>query len=348
MVRVDGYVHHTGDHCGSTSLRNLAGRYDWGVDEPTCFGLAAGLGFTYFELARAPHRGFFGRPLWIEDAFFEHLGIGYERWQPGIAAEPDTDDERWAAVVDRLRDRTAAGDPVMVFTDIFHLEYFDTGTHFAPHTILVVDVDGDEVVLSDSEFDAVQRVPIPDLRAAMGSDAVFDLGYRHLVVTDPEPTVDLATAARAAIETTADAMLDPNRRDRPLGRGSHGLDGIRAFADDLPAWTDLPDPQWTARFAYQNVERRGTGGGAFRSLYARFLHRMIAELPELDPALAERTAAIADDWTSIGETLKTASELDRATDSEFPELLADASDAIRGVADREERLARDLLEAVSN
>ncbi|MFC3957837.1 BtrH N-terminal domain-containing protein [Halovivax cerinus] len=346
MSRADGYAHGTGDHCGSTSLRNLATHYGWGLDEPTCFGLASGLGFTYFDLAESPHRGFFGRPLWIEDTFFDRLGVGYDLRQPGVAPDGSTDDDRWDAIVDRLRTRTAAGDPVMVFTDIYHLAYFDTGTHFAPHTLLVVGVDGDEAILSDSEFDAPQRVPLADLRSAMASDAVFDLGYRHLVVTDSEPTVDVADAARSAIRDTAAYMLDPDAVDRPLGRGAHGVDGLRALADDVPTWPDLPDPRWTARFAYQNVERRGTGGGTFRRLYAAFLDRLVDDLPPIDVELVDRTTTLADEWTAIGTTFESASELDAATEPAFEALLSEASESLHDVADAEERLFRDLVAAV--
>lgn len=334
MTIAEGYAHATGDHCGSTSLRNLAAHFDRECDEPTCFGLASGLGFTYMELPESPHRGFFGRPLWIEDAYFDHLGIGYEIHR----GEP------WEAVVDRLRARTAAGEPVMVFTDIYHLEYFDTDTHFAPHTLLVVGVEDDVAVLSDSEFESLQRVPLEGLRAAMESTYVYDLGRRHLVVTDPEPTVAFADAARTAIADTASYMLDPETRDRPLGRGEHGLPGVRRFAEELPGWTAFENPQWSVRFAYQNVERRGTGGGTFRRLYAKFLDRAAEELPGLDPALAERTRAIADDWTAVGETLKAASETDETAAME--PLLADAQGALYDVADREADLYEDLLAAV--
>ncbi|WP_254863858.1 BtrH N-terminal domain-containing protein [Halovivax gelatinilyticus] len=336
MTGLSGYEHATGDHCGSTSLRNLGAHFGWPVDEPTSFGLASGLGFTYFELPESPHRGFFGRPLWIEDAHFDNRGIAHDLHR----------DEPWEAVEARLRDRTAAGDPVMVYTDIFHLDYFDTGTHFAPHTLLVVGVDGETAVLSDSEFESLQRIPLSQLREAMASDAVFDLSHRHLVVTDAEPTVSLADATRRAIATTARYMLDPESVDRPLGPGAHGLDGIRRFAADLPTWTALPDPQWTVRFAYQNVERRGTGGATFRRLYARFLDRATADHPELDPGLADRTHAIADDWNAIGATLKSASELDSPESVAFESALAEASEAVEAVADRERALYRDLIESV--
>ena len=72
---IAGFEHAPGAHCGSTSLRNLSDYHGWGFDEPTCFGLASGLGFHYRELAESPHRMFVGRPLWLERAFFENLGI---------------------------------------------------------------------------------------------------------------------------------------------------------------------------------------------------------------------------------------------------------------------------------
>jgi hypothetical protein len=75
-MRLAGFEHTPGAHCGSTSLRNLSNHYGWGFDETTCFGLASGLGFHYRELGGSPHRMFVGRPLWLERAFFENLVSG--------------------------------------------------------------------------------------------------------------------------------------------------------------------------------------------------------------------------------------------------------------------------------
>lgn len=41
------YPHTPGDHCGSASLRNVADHYEWGFDEAACFGIGAGIGFSY-------------------------------------------------------------------------------------------------------------------------------------------------------------------------------------------------------------------------------------------------------------------------------------------------------------
>jgi hypothetical protein len=59
-------------------------------------------------------------------------------------------------------------------------------------------------------------------------------------------------------------------------------------------WAQAPDWSWCARFAYQVIERRGTGGGNFRRLYARFLSEARPAPGRGLSALSARMAAIAD------------------------------------------------------
>ncbi|EFW91447.1 hypothetical protein ZOD2009_15111, partial [Haladaptatus paucihalophilus DX253] len=124
------------------------------------------------------------------------------------------------------------------------------------------------------------------------------------------------------------------------GWHSQGIDGIRRFAADLPSWTALEDSGWCARFAYQNIERRGTGGGAFRRLYADFLDHVASDL-ELEGEIPDRFHAVADDWTGLGDTLKEASEVEGEKQGA---LFEDASEQAAALADREERLFTRLRE----
>ena len=344
-MRLDGFEHAPGAHCGSTSLRNLAAYHGWGFDEPTCFGLASGLGFNYRELPESPHRMFVGRPMWLERAFFDNLGIDV------TDREGEDFETAWAEVRGRLDD----GDPVMVFVDLFHLDYYDTSTHFAPHSLLLVGYDEEAdateaphadadagtgvVYTSDSEFEEIRALPVSSLRAAWSSDWVVSLPNRYLVPRG-DPTVETDEATARAIHTTATYMLDTGTSRYPLWPGAtHGLSGIRALADDLPSWADLPDPGWATRFAYQNVERRGTGGGAFRGLYAPFLERFGAAVGL--EGVGDRMGAIAEGWTAVGETLREASETDDAAD--LPPHLESAGESVHELADREETLYEEVL-----
>ncbi|MFC6837482.1 BtrH N-terminal domain-containing protein [Halomarina ordinaria] len=334
-MRVPDYEHGTGRHCGSTSLRNLSRFHGWGFDEPTCFGLASGLGFTYFDLPTPPHRAFFGRPPFLERAFLETLGIGYDR-RAG---------EDWETAWAGIKAHLDAGRPVLVFADIYHLDYFGTDTHFSPHALLAVGYEETSedvfVHLSDSEFPEEQRVPVDSLRRALSvsSEESYPTENRYLAVTDPEVRVPVGEAVRTATESTARYMLDPQSGAYdPGGFGVHGLTGVRAFAADLPTWTELPDPRWTTRFAYQNVERRGTGGGAFRGLQRDFFRSVDHPYGE---AVTEEMAAIADDWTAVGATLRDASEAD---DAGLERGLRAASASVEACADREAALYRSLLD----
>jgi hypothetical protein len=78
---------------------------------------------------------------------------------------------------------------------------------------------------------------------------------------------------------------------------------------ELDAWQDLDDWQWCARFTYQIIEKRGTGGGGFRLMYADFLNEAAAHLPqiaavELDSQMRRLAAA----GTELALSLRQVSE----------------------------------------
>lgn len=337
------YRHRPGAHCGSTSLRNLSDHYGWGFDEAECFGLGAGVGFSYSDDGPAD-RMIMGRAPHLESAFFEHLGI----------AVTDTAGQDRAAAWDALAERVAEG-PVLVFVDLGYLPYFGTETHFGPHTILVTAIEGERVTVSDSEFDDPQTVDRDAFDRAWSSDQGFGpLERRWLAVDDPAVTATVETATRDAIERACRSMREGGDGCGSQGGdswedqngeswGTQGVAGIRAFAEALPDWNALDDPKWTARFAYQNIERRGTGGGAFRHLYADFLDSLGTEVGP-GSVLADRTYAVADDWTTVAMTLQLASE--EAAPADRRERFETAAAQVGAIADEEAALFEDLAAAV--
>jgi hypothetical protein len=332
MQRLD-LAHEAGNHCGSTALRDLSTYYGWGFDEPTCFGLASGLGFSFIEQPDPPERLFFGRSNWLEWVFFEHLGIDHELHEGQSFADA------WDAITTRVD----IGEPVMIFTDLYYLDYYGSDTHFSPHSLLVVGYEDDRVHLADSEFDDIQTLPLDSLEAALTSDHVVPLQCRYLTVEDPTITVPVDAATATAILETVRYMLEPASASRPADAfGRQGVPAIRALAADLPNWSDLVDPDRAARFAYENVERRGTGGGAFRHMYAEFL-ATAADRLSLPPAVPDRMREIAADWTAFGGLLQAAAHAETARRRS---LLSAAGERADAIAEREAALYEDLRAAV--
>jgi hypothetical protein len=123
-------------------------------------------------------------------------------------------------------------------------------------------------------------------------------------------------------------MLEP-----PLG-DFEGLPAMRRFAAAVGDWPEAAeDWQWCARFLYQVIERRGTGGGNFRKMYSRFLEEAGFE----EAALAREAS---DDWSKLALAARTASEPDEADPAHWQNLSAEAAN----VLDAEERLWAALAE----
>jgi hypothetical protein len=108
----------------------------------------------------------------------------------------------------------------------------------------------------------------------------------------------LQEAIPIAIARAARAMVEPEFR------GFSGLGAVERLAAEAGSWPEVAeDWQWCARFGYQVIERRGTGGGAFRLMYSRFLEE--AGRPEA-PLAADASRR----WTELAEAFRAASERD--------------------------------------
>jgi hypothetical protein len=108
-------------------------------------------------------------------------------------------------------------------------------------------------------------------------------------------------------------MLEP-----PLGKFA-GLPALRRFAAEVGDWPEAAeDWQWCARFLYQVIERRGTGGGNFRRMYSRFLEEAGYE----ESALAHEAA---EHWSRLALAARTASEPDEPEPEHWSEMSMEAA-----------------------
>ena len=311
------FPHYPGVHCSSTSIASLLAYDGFRASEAMVFGLGAGLGFVEVEDPRySPVFRFNGRALDLEGKFYGRFGheLAWHRaWKP-----------------DAIRASLAAGRPLIAQTDIAYLPYYEPA-HFPLHGIVVTAFDGATATVADTFSHELQRIPAENLRAALEGKycPLMDEPYRIATAPRFEFRVEPPMLAEA-IAACCREMLEP-------AEPGTGVPAMHRFASHARAWRDSDDWQWSARFAYQSIEKRGTGGGGFRGLYADFLQQIAPALPfvgELD-AVA-RMRHIADDWTNLAQSCKAVFvEGDR-------DRLLEAGQLLDRIADSEAALLGDL------
>jgi hypothetical protein len=311
---VPSYRHTPGNHCGSTALRNLLAFAGTEISEEMALGLGAGVCFYYVPLdGQSPSRFTNGRVGRLEEQFVELTGAP-------IALETfDGPEASWEAA----RATVDSGRPALLITDLYYLDHYGKSAHFPGHAVVLVGYDDELAYLSDTGFTDLQTTRLDSLaRARHGQHPLFPLSGHMYTLPDGEGAGDVRAAADAAIARGAGRMIEP-----PMGE-YEGLPALRRFADEVGHWPEqIEDWQWSARFCYQVIERRGTGGGNFRLMYSRFLD----ECGRDEARLAAQAAA---GWTELAGTLLAASELE-APD---PVLWGLAGRQARAVLDTEERL----------
>ncbi|MBA3865841.1 MAG: DUF4872 domain-containing protein, partial [Solirubrobacterales bacterium] len=276
MPSVPGYVHTPGNHCGSTALRNLLAFGGIEISEEMAFGLGAGAGFYYLAMdGSSPSRWFNGRTARLEESFRELTGAALE-----MRTFAAGDGDSW----DAARDEVDAGNPVLLLTDLYYLDHYGNSAHFPGHAVVLAGYDEELAYLSDTGFEDLQETRIENLeRARHSGHPAYPLEGHMFTVSGAVDERRLAAAVPAAIERAAAEMLEP-----PFGAFG-GLPALERLAAEAGTWPQaVEDWQWCARFAYQVIERRGTGGGAFRPMYSRFLAEAGRDEAPLAAAAAER------------------------------------------------------------
>ncbi|MGE5282753.1 MAG: BtrH N-terminal domain-containing protein [Chloroflexota bacterium] len=316
MPTVPGYVHTPGHHCGSTALRNLLAFHGVQISEEMAFGLGAGACFYYVALDEAsPTRWFNGRTARLEESFAELTGAALElrTFEPG-------DGDAWEAAREKVDD----GRPVLLLTDLYYLDHYGNSAHFPGHAVVLAGYDDEFAHLSDTAFEELQTTTrLADLDKARHSrHPAYPLSGHMFAAAGAIDGERLREAIPAAIERAATAMVEPEYRELS------GLGAVERFAAEAGSWPEATeDWKWCARFGYQVIERRGTGGGAFRLMYSRFL----AEAGRPEAALAAEAAAR---WTELAEDFRAASE----RDDPDPGLWREIDAAAKRVAEAENRL----------
>lgn len=266
------------------------------LSEAMCFGIGSGLNFFYLTSpSLSPSHFFGGRSQALETVFFDHIGQPFQ-WN-------QSDEFPWAAMRDCI-DKNA---PIILLTDLYYLDYYQTSTHFSGHAIVLagydMEVDDGVAYVADTERPGLQLTSLASLAQAMVSEAFPTPVHNYWYPFSAVEIKDLKQAIRKGLARATKLMLEPKVEVM-------GLQAMRRWAQELALWPKVAsDWVWCARFGYQVIEKRGTGGGAFRLMYAEFLEEAQAYCPELRAVdSVGEMREIAWCWRELAKILYRASE----------------------------------------
>lgn len=298
-MKTINFEHYPGRHCASTGLRNIVNFQNFSWSEALCFGIGAGLGIYYISLKGiSPSRMIHTRSADIEKQFFSRIGLNFSWAQFKNATEGE---EALCKALDR-------GMPVILQSDIYHLPYFNTKTHFPGHVITAWGYDRKEKIFYVTDTERAELLPVPfdKMQKARFCNGIFLKIAGNLYSPGRiKPPENLPEIILNAILYNSNSLLKRNNEFQ-------GIPALEKWQRDLASWKDLKDWQWIARFAYQVIEKRGTGGGGFRLIYSEFLEETVEYLPEIaSRGLPQRMHEIASAWSGLALSLKSASEKEK-------------------------------------
>jgi hypothetical protein len=302
-VMIEGYQNRTGEHCGSTAVRNLLHHYcRLDLSEPLVFGLGAGVDLLLIEGHDFdPAVLVFGRSQSMEVDAIDALGVDY-------VEKVELDDDRAWEIVRR---EVCEGRPTMLSGDIFYLDYRDYKVHFPAHRFVLLGFDDEKQVVYvsdrvDLEPQACSYGALRKSRNPRGFFSTYNLWGRF---EGTEIRHSLEDACARAIDKAARRMLGRAADEGPVlpdpaMRVTQGLAALEVFAKQLEGWPHRKDCEGLASYTSQCLEKWGNGGGNFRNLYAAFLREARELVPALidaeAPALASRSAQ---QWTVLSSHL---------------------------------------------
>lgn len=262
------------------------------ITEPMAFGLGRGLSFIFWHSKKMPTPFLGGRiqPDQIIRNAAAALEIGLNEEQTSSSRKAEAS----------LRHHLAEGRVVALKLDRFYLEYTNEHHHFPAHYVACLSCSDEDVVVVETEplgIKSTSTASVARARAATGA-----MSSRHLAFTiasqDDHPVVPTRDSCRSAIHRTATDFLNPTF-------GNSGHKGIAKAAGRITSWAEtLEDPVATAHRVGVFMERGGTGGGMFRSLWADFLreaHALCQNRAYLQAAT--QYDELASTWTSLADLL---------------------------------------------
>jgi hypothetical protein len=331
------FQHHQAAHCENGVTSNLLKHHGVDFSEPMVLGLGSGIFFSYmpfYKLNGLPVISFRPYPGMIFKRVNRLLGIKIKRNK--FPKDPD----RAMAELDANLEK---GIPTGCLVGVYHLSYFPEAFrfHFNAHNLVVYSKENGDYQISDPIMETPVSLTYDELKRVRYAKGTYPPKGRMYYMEKVPKDFDLKKALTKSIKKTSSQMLTI---PIPL----FGVKGIRYMARRMKKWPQRLGDRKASLYLGQVVrmlEEIGTGGAGFRFMYAAFLQEAARELNQdwLNECSAEMTAA-GDRWREFsiiaGRIFKGRSGKEESYTA--------AADILLDIADREEKIYRQLMKIKQN
>ncbi len=309
---IPGFIPLSSRTSFSGAIRQVLAYHNIYLSEEMIFDLSSGLTFFYSELKSSPYPVVSGKkmPRAMSEAFSANSGIILT---PNTYSNP-------LRAAEALKKKLLNNNPVIVFVDRTMLGYHDIPgqLHFGDYSVVPFGIDEEQgvVFLSDRDEDGGEPVSLNPEIPPVNKHIIDEEEFRSSRATRylPFPVMHLmftvnyhgynAITSEAILKSISDVcsgMLFPKAL-------THGISGIESYADRILHWVDYTPEQlrYSALNAYLAIHKSGgTGGGAFRTIYAGYLREtaVVTEMRIFSEA-AESLENIADLWDDVAIDLQ--------------------------------------------
>jgi hypothetical protein len=321
---LEGFKPFIGKHCETTALKRALDYHGLNLSEEMLLGLGGGIGFIYWYMKMMPSPFVGGRNGKVaEFAVTACNRLGAEVTVMETASASKGYEELKAL----LRD----GELAVTYVDTAYLPYLAVPeqAHFGGHVVAVfgLDEDRDIVHIYDRGRNPVTAI-IADLARARGSKfPPFPPKNRLLKIRYPARISGLSTGIKDSILECCHNMLKPPIKNI-------GLAGMQKWAEMVVKWPEQfkgLNLLGALMNGFMYIEIGGTGGSAFRYMYAEFLEeassiinqpslKEVAEMMRRSAVIWSQIAAgfLPDSWPNLNRMRQLIVEKNRLFEEQEP------------------------------
>lgn len=354
MGKIENFKHESGIHCESNTIMKLLKNYGEDVSESMIFGVGSGPMFYFLKNIRP--NGVFAFPATREPggALVENINklTDIRFFSKKFKTEEDA--------FELLHQKLDEGELVAVSVDMYYMKYLPPflRVHTPFHFLLVIDRDkeNDAYTVSDPYHTDLAVITHKELKTAWATNGLFARDNFLVYIENKPDNIDWKNAVIKSINRVCKKLILPPIIKNILS--FVGPVGMRKFAKYFSDWANTMkalDLQEALFFTSAGFEEQGTGGGAYRLMYGKFLQD-VSELYGWDELkeFADRILSIGQRWRKNSlEMVRLGKKIPTKDEKTYDEWYSDnkeflhnsfkvITDEILAIADLEEAYFKDL------